>query len=76
MFQKNKMPSRGRVSKGGKSAKTEQKFEIGDKIWAKIKGFPYWPARVDEIDDKKGKYRVFFYGTHEQYEIFLFLNLI
>lgn len=57
------MPSR---SKGKKSAAESRKFEIGDKIWAKIKGFPFWPARIDEYDEKKGKYRVFFYGTHEQ----------
>ena len=28
------------------------KYNVGDKIWAKMKGYPHWPARVRTIVDK------------------------
>ncbi|KAK7489950.1 hypothetical protein BaRGS_00018815 [Batillaria attramentaria] len=45
-------------------------YKPGDKIFAKMKGYPHWPARIDELPDgavkpPKGKYPIFFYGTHE-----------
>lgn len=44
-------------------------FQPGDKVFAKMKGFPFWPARVDPVPDHvevpKGKLPVFFYGTHQ-----------
>ncbi|XP_041356486.1 hepatoma-derived growth factor-related protein 2-like isoform X2 [Gigantopelta aegis] len=45
-------------------------YKPGDKIFAKMKGYPHWPARIDEPPDPtvktpKGKYPIFFYGTHE-----------
>ena len=34
--------------------------------FAKVKGYPAWPARVSQPTDAKGlKYNVFFYGTYE-----------
>ena len=33
-----------------------QDYKIGDCVWVKLKGFPHWPARVDNID--KNKYTV------------------
>ncbi|XP_065841602.1 hepatoma-derived growth factor-related protein 3-like isoform X2 [Oscarella lobularis] len=43
-------------------------FGVGSLIWAKMKGYPHWPARVESAmgDSKKPrKYKVFFFGTHE-----------
>nr|CDS30954.1 PC4 and SFRS1 interacting protein [Hymenolepis microstoma] len=44
-------------------------FQPGDKVFAKMKGFPFWPARVDPVPDHvevpRGKLPVFFYGTHQ-----------
>lgn len=43
------------------------KFNIGDKVFAKVKGFPYWPAIVNNInfETKVPKYNVQFYGTKQ-----------
>ncbi|KYO42863.1 PC4 and SFRS1-interacting protein isoform X1 [Alligator mississippiensis] len=45
-------------------------FKPGDLIFAKMKGYPHWPARVDEIPDgavkpPTNKMPIFFFGTHE-----------
>ncbi|VDM33279.1 unnamed protein product [Hydatigera taeniaeformis] len=44
-------------------------FHPGDRVFAKMKGFPFWPARVDplppHVELPKGKVPVFFYGTHQ-----------
>ncbi|VDK37028.1 unnamed protein product [Taenia asiatica] len=44
-------------------------FRPGDRVFAKMKGFPFWPARVDplpsHVEPPKGKVPVFFYGTHQ-----------
>lgn len=45
-----------------------KKFGPGDKIFAKVRGYPPWPARVEGVADEtpsKMKYHVFFYGTNE-----------
>lgn len=39
-------------------------YKTGDKVFAKVKGYPPWPARV-EGDTGKKKYNVLFYGTQE-----------
>ncbi|GLH02556.1 Putative oxidoreductase GLYR1 homolog [Gryllus bimaculatus] len=44
------------------------KFSVGDKVFAKVRGYPAWPARVEAVADatpNKVKYHVFFYGTLE-----------
>lgn len=43
--------------------KKVKEFKAGDFIFAKVKGYPAWPARVQGIRGKK--YFVFFYGTRE-----------
>lgn len=44
------------------------KFSIGDKVFAKIKGYPYWPAVITGIDNnskKLQKYNVTFFGAQD-----------
>ncbi|XP_041775276.1 hepatoma-derived growth factor-related protein 2-like isoform X1 [Anopheles merus] len=42
---------------------SKKSFEIGDLVFAKVKGYPPWPAKVTRIE--KNKYNVYFYGTGE-----------
>ncbi|XP_059479552.1 PC4 and SFRS1-interacting protein-like [Neocloeon triangulifer] len=46
------------------------KFKVGDLVFAKVRGYPAWPARVknvfsDSANAKNTKIEVFFYGTYE-----------
>ncbi|KAI4467950.1 hepatoma-derived growth factor-related [Holotrichia oblita] len=43
--------------------KKAKSFNIGDKVFAKVKGYPAWPAKI--IADNGKKYEVSFYGTKE-----------
>lgn len=44
-----------------------QDLRRGDKIFAKIKGHPYWPAKILSINKASDniKYHVYFYGTKQ-----------
>ncbi|VDP84986.1 unnamed protein product [Echinostoma caproni] len=54
-------------------------YSPGDKIFAKVKGHPHWPSRINllppDVSIPKGKYPIFFYGTHEVYVAFLNYSL-
>ena len=39
--------------------------EIGDLVFAKIKGYSPWPARVMDKSQVAGKFSVFFFGTYQ-----------
>jgi len=39
-------------------------FDEGNLVFAKVRGYPAWPARVMAVISS-GKYSVFFYGTYE-----------
>ena len=46
--------------------KAPKVFADGDLVFAKVRGYPAWPARITSAADTKGsKFHVFFYGTHE-----------
>ncbi|XP_013136719.1 PREDICTED: neurofilament heavy polypeptide-like isoform X2 [Papilio polytes] len=46
-----------------KMGKKVREYKSGDFIFAKVKGYPAWPARVQRLNGKK--YFVYFYGTGE-----------
>uniref|UniRef100_H3C7M5 PWWP domain-containing protein n=1 Tax=Tetraodon nigroviridis TaxID=99883 RepID=H3C7M5_TETNG len=46
--------------------KAEDRLKAGDLVFAKMKGFPYWPARVCKSEaGYKKRVPVFFFGTHQ-----------
>uniref|UniRef100_A0A3B3CRK0 PWWP domain-containing protein n=1 Tax=Oryzias melastigma TaxID=30732 RepID=A0A3B3CRK0_ORYME len=45
--------------------KNGDQFKAGDLVFAKMKGFPHWPARVDS--GFKKRIPVYFFGTHQMY---------
>ncbi|XP_077275361.1 JIL-1 anchoring and stabilizing protein isoform X2 [Temnothorax americanus] len=45
-----------------------KRFFAGDKVFAKVRGYPPWPAKVEKVNDpnsKNARYNVYFYGTGE-----------
>ncbi|XP_016980232.1 PC4 and SFRS1-interacting protein [Drosophila rhopaloa] len=44
--------------------KAAKSYSIGDLVFAKVKGYPPWPAKITKINNNK-KYNVYFYGTGE-----------
>jgi hypothetical protein len=45
----------------------KSKFKVGDRVFAKVKGHPYWPEIIDSVDlsTNISKYCVTFYGSQK-----------
>jgi len=42
----------------------KHKYEAGALVFAKVKGYPPWPARITGLGSKD-RYKIYFYGTYE-----------
>ncbi|PON98866.1 RNA polymerase II-binding domain containing protein [Trema orientale] len=56
--------------RGANKAKAKGQLSLGDLVLAKVKGFPFWPAKISRPEDWKKppdpkKYFVQFFGTEE-----------
>ncbi|XP_047311189.1 ENHANCER OF AG-4 protein 2-like [Impatiens glandulifera] len=56
--------------KGAKGANATSELSLGDLVLAKVKGYPFWPAKISRPEDWKRvpdpkKYFVHFFGTNE-----------
>uniref|UniRef100_A0A8C1XR24 PWWP domain-containing protein n=1 Tax=Cyprinus carpio TaxID=7962 RepID=A0A8C1XR24_CYPCA len=44
--------------------RSTDEFTPGDTVFAKMKGYPFWPARIGEGKAPRNKIPIYFYGTH------------
>ncbi|XP_059473045.1 uncharacterized protein LOC132195218 [Neocloeon triangulifer] len=63
---------RGRKRKHSDSSKQAPLFDLGELVFAQVRGYNPWPARIDDIIEHASgntdlcKYQVFFFGTHQK----------
>lgn len=52
---------------GKKSDKgSDSGFNKGDRVFAKLKGYPYWPAKIVSVPNQENKmFTITFYGTYQ-----------
>ncbi|XP_037940821.1 hepatoma-derived growth factor-related protein 2-like [Teleopsis dalmanni] len=61
-----KSGKRGKRGYSKKNATCGTSFKLGEFIFAKVRGFPYWPAKIFRIlTQRTVKFRVYFYGTDQ-----------
>ena len=61
------------MDKKDKKSDSEEDFEVEEVVWAKVKGFSWWPAVVIQVfrtdkdtAAKKKEYMVFFLGEYSR----------
>ena len=45
-----------------------EEWRVGDLVFAKIRGHPFWPGRIDDCNNgttAQGKFKIFLFGTYE-----------
>jgi hypothetical protein len=45
------------------------RFSLNELVWAKVKGYPWWPALVSSCKNSKDQYTVNFIGHNSQYSL-------
>lgn len=46
-------------------------FKVGEVVWAKLRGFPSWPARIEKIvGDKKQTMEIYWFNDYRKSKVF------
>lgn len=49
----------------------QNNYEVGEVVWAKIRGFPAWPARIeDKIGGKRLMFRIFWFNDYRYSNVY------
>lgn len=49
------------------SSSEEAQFAVEEVVWAKVTGYPWWPAHITEAPSEGGPIRVDFFADNTQY---------
>lgn len=48
------------------------KYKVGEVVWAKIRGFPGWPARIEDIfGGKRQMFRIFWFNDYRYSNVYI-----